>query len=60
VCGVSVTKYFKNNDFENGRILRKATVQSGLSVGLCESELIWEIENLGKQVPNDGFWSVAN
>jgi hypothetical protein len=38
----------KNNDYENDRILLEATVKSGRSVGVCETELIWTIENLGK------------
>jgi hypothetical protein len=41
-------KKLKNEVFENDRILRKATVKSGRSVGVCETELIWAIENLGK------------
>ena len=41
-------KKLKNEVFENDRILRKATVKSGRSVGVCEIELIWAIENLGK------------
>jgi hypothetical protein len=38
----------KNNDYEDDQILRKATVKSERSVGVCEIELIWTIENLGK------------
>jgi hypothetical protein len=41
-------KKLKNEVFENGRILRKATVKSGRSVRVCENELIWPVENLGK------------
>jgi hypothetical protein len=44
VCGV-----LKNNDSENDRILRQATVKSGRSVGVCEIELVWAIENLGEK-----------
>jgi hypothetical protein len=41
-------KKLKNEVFENDRILRKETVKSGRSVDVCEIELIWAIENLGK------------
>jgi hypothetical protein len=50
VCGVLGTfkNILKNNDSENDRILRKPTVKSGRPEGVCEIELIWTIENLGK------------
>ena len=49
VCGVFETaKEIENEVFEKDRILRKPTIKSGRSVGVCETELIWAIENLGK------------
>jgi hypothetical protein len=41
-------KKLKTDVFENDRNLRKATVKPGRSVGVCEIELNWAIENLGK------------
>jgi hypothetical protein len=41
-------KKLKNEVFENDRILLIATVKSGRSVEVCEIELIWAIENVGK------------
>jgi hypothetical protein len=49
VCGVFGTAIeIEKRGFENDRTLRKATVKSGRSVGVCEIELIWAIENLVK------------
>jgi hypothetical protein len=38
----------KNDSEKTTDFLRKATVKSERSVGVCEIELIWAIENLGK------------
>jgi hypothetical protein len=38
----------------------KPTVKFIRVGGVGEIELIWAIQNIGRQIQNDGFWSVKN
>jgi hypothetical protein len=55
-----VTKQIENEVFENDRSLRKQTVKSGRSERVCEIELIWTNENLGRlfQTTVFGVWAI--